>query len=178
MPPFVAAGITDYIQNGHAARHLDTGFFADEEPSVDTHLITFQGEQAGRRIRTVTVQFLANCGRVEVIRLSFDTPLQLLLPRVVPQQPKRHDYDRSGNEQEASFSQLRAVPTIAETQFLSTLNLTGAHLPYAWLRSAPRDSRRLTGRSLSIRMPKGFDVVGYTRRRVDRVRSRGSNHSD
>ena len=76
--------------------------------------MTFQDEQVSGRIRTVPVYFLALTGRIEVVLLSFDTPLELVLPRVVPKHPKRHDNDSRDSEwQEHSPSQLRTVLVVA-----------------------------------------------------------------
>jgi hypothetical protein len=93
------------------ARYWRTG---DGSPSLDTHLIAFQDEQVSGRIRTAPVYFLALTGRIEMVPLSLDTSLELVLPRVVPEHPQRHDNDSSDNDwQEHSPSQLRTVPVIA-----------------------------------------------------------------
>jgi hypothetical protein len=87
---------------------------ADGSPSLDTHLIAFQDKQLSGRIRTVPVYFLALTGRIEVVLLSFDTPLQLVLPRVVPEHPKGDDNHSSDNDwQEHSPSHLRTVLVVA-----------------------------------------------------------------
>jgi len=73
-------------------------------PSVDTQLMTFQDEQIFWRIRSVPVQLLALAGRIEVVLLSFDTSLELVVPGVVPQIQQRDDDHRGDNDRQEDSS--------------------------------------------------------------------------